>query len=43
MSNTTNAVGAQAVTETSIKEVMLWYEMHRLQERYVSVIDSDRL
>jgi anthranilate 1,2-dioxygenase small subunit len=43
MSNTTNAVGAQALTETSIKEVILWYDLHRLQERYVSVIDSDRL
>jgi anthranilate 1,2-dioxygenase small subunit len=43
MSNTTHAVGAQAVTETSIAEVMLWYDLHRLQERYVTVIDSDRL
>jgi anthranilate 1,2-dioxygenase small subunit len=24
-------------------EMMLWYEMHRLQDRYVSVIDGDRL
>lgn len=43
MSNTTNAVETQAVTETSIKEVMLWFDLQRLQERYVTVIDSDRL
>ena len=43
MNNTTNAVGTQALTETTIKEVMLWYDLHRLQERYVSVIDSDHL
>jgi anthranilate 1,2-dioxygenase small subunit len=23
--------------------MILWYELHRLQERYVSVIDADRL
>src|ERR1700694_628993 len=22
---------------------MLWYELHRLQERYISIIDTDRL
>lgn len=43
MSNTTNAVETQARTETSIKEVMLWFDLYRLQERYVTVIDSDRL
>lgn len=31
------------LVETSIAEVVLWYELHRLQERYVSVIDSDHL
>src|SRR5215469_3891834 len=43
MSSSTNAAGAQALTETSLKEVILWYELHRLQERYVTIIDSDRL
>lgn len=29
--------------ETANQELMLWYALHRLQERYVAVIDSDRL
>jgi anthranilate 1,2-dioxygenase small subunit len=29
--------------KTTIEEIMLWYELQRLQERYVSVIDTDRL
>jgi anthranilate 1,2-dioxygenase small subunit len=29
--------------ETTIREMTLWYELHRLQERYVSIIDCDRL
>ena len=29
--------------KTPLEEIMLWYELHRLQERYVSVIDTDRL
>jgi anthranilate 1,2-dioxygenase small subunit len=29
--------------ETTIQEIILWYDLHRLQERYVSVIDTDRL
>ena len=29
--------------KTKLEEMMLWYELHRLQERYVSVIDADRL
>ena len=29
--------------ETTIPEMMLWYDLHRLQERYISVIDSDLL
>jgi anthranilate 1,2-dioxygenase small subunit len=29
--------------ETTIADIILWYELHRLQERYVSVIDTDRL
>ncbi len=27
--------------KTTIEDMMLWYEMYRLQERYVSVIDTD--
>jgi len=27
----------------TIEEMTLWYELHQLQERYVSVIDTDRL
>jgi anthranilate 1,2-dioxygenase small subunit len=33
----------QDADETTIQEMMLWYELHQLQERYVSVIDTDRL
>lgn len=29
--------------KTKLEEMVLWYELHRLQERYVSVIDADRL
>ena len=29
--------------ETTIAEMILWYDLHRLQERYVSIIDADRL
>jgi anthranilate 1,2-dioxygenase small subunit len=29
--------------ETTIVEIILWYDLHRLQERYVTVIDADRL
>jgi anthranilate 1,2-dioxygenase small subunit len=29
--------------ETKIAEMILWYDLHRLQERYLSVIDTDRL
>jgi anthranilate 1,2-dioxygenase small subunit len=28
---------------TTTEEMALWYEMHRLQERYVGTIDADRL
>ena len=28
------------LAETTIADLILWHEMHRLQERYVSVIDS---
>lgn len=29
--------------ETTNAEMILWYDLHRLQERYVGVIDADRL
>ena len=29
--------------ETTIQEMVLWYDLHQLQEHYVSVIDTDRL
>jgi anthranilate 1,2-dioxygenase small subunit len=28
---------------TTLEEITLWYELYRLQERYISVIDTDRL
>ena len=27
----------------TLQEMMLWYDLHRLQERYISIIDTDRL
>ena len=29
--------------ETTVADILLWFELHRLQERYISLIDSDRL
>ena len=29
--------------KTTIEEMMLWYDLHRLQESYISIIDTDRL
>jgi anthranilate 1,2-dioxygenase small subunit len=29
--------------KATIEELLLWFDLHRLQERYISVIDSDRL
>ncbi len=29
--------------DTPLEEMILWYDLHRLQERYISVIDTDRL
>jgi anthranilate 1,2-dioxygenase small subunit len=29
--------------DMALREMMLWYDLHRLQERYVSIIDTDRL
>jgi anthranilate 1,2-dioxygenase small subunit len=31
------------LAETTIADLILWYDLHRLQERYVSTIDCDRL
>jgi len=28
---------------TTVADVVLWHDLHRLQERYVTVIDTDRL
>jgi len=33
----------EMLMNTTIEQMMLWYEMQRLQERYVSVIDANRL
>ena len=43
MSNTMIANSQDLLVETTIEEMILWYEMHRLQELYVSIIDADRL
>jgi anthranilate 1,2-dioxygenase small subunit len=43
MSNTMIAQRKVLPVETTLQEIKLWYDLHRLQERYVSVIDSDRL
>jgi len=29
--------------ETTLAEITLWHDLHRLQDRYVSLIDTDRL
>src|SRR5271154_2286901 len=29
--------------ETALAEIRLWFELYRLQERYISAIDADRL
>jgi anthranilate 1,2-dioxygenase small subunit len=34
---------AGVLAETAIADIILWHDLHRLQERYVSVIDTDRL
>ena len=31
------------LVEMTMRDMMLWYDLHRLQERYVNVIDTDRL
>jgi anthranilate 1,2-dioxygenase small subunit len=39
--NLTNGEGL--LVDAALAEMILWYDLHRLQERYVSVIDTDRL
>jgi len=43
MSNVELADREDLLTATTIREMTLWYELYRLQERYVSIIDTDRL
>jgi anthranilate 1,2-dioxygenase small subunit len=43
MNNTMTTYWEDLPVETTIQEMMFWYELHRLQERYIGVIDSDRL
>jgi anthranilate 1,2-dioxygenase small subunit len=31
------------LAETSFAEIILWYDLHRLQDRYINLIDNDRL
>jgi len=35
--------GESLLVETTIADIILWHDLHRLQEPYVSVIDCDRL
>jgi anthranilate 1,2-dioxygenase small subunit len=35
--------GAGRLVGTTIADIILWYDLHRLQEHYISVIDTDRL
>jgi anthranilate 1,2-dioxygenase small subunit len=43
MSNVRLADREGLAMATTIQEITLWYELHRLQEHYVSLIDTDRL
>jgi anthranilate 1,2-dioxygenase small subunit len=43
MSRTKFADEAGLLAEEPLAEMILWYGLHRLQERYVTVIDADRL
>src|SRR5215470_10185663 len=36
-------VSGESAMETTMEEIMLWYDLQRLQEHYISVIDTDRL
>src|SRR5580658_1879064 len=43
MSTINLANGEGLLVDAALAEMILWYDLHRLQERYVSVIDTDRL
>jgi anthranilate 1,2-dioxygenase small subunit len=43
MSKVREAIPESLPMETTIREMTLWYELHRLQERYIGTIDSGRL
>jgi anthranilate 1,2-dioxygenase small subunit len=43
MSKVTPTAEEASRPERTIAEIILWYDLHRLQEHYVSVIDTDRL
>jgi anthranilate 1,2-dioxygenase small subunit len=43
MSKVVATDGEGLLMETTIADVILWYDLHRLQEGYVSVIDTNRL
>jgi anthranilate 1,2-dioxygenase small subunit len=43
MSRINLADGKSLCAEEPLAEMILWYGLHRLQERYVTVIDADRL
>ena len=34
---------AGVLAETTIADIILWHDLHRLQERYVNAVDTDRL
>jgi anthranilate 1,2-dioxygenase small subunit len=43
MSRIKLAGGEGLTNEAALAEMILWYDLHRLQERYISIIDADRL
>jgi anthranilate 1,2-dioxygenase small subunit len=43
MSTINLANGEDSPIDPALAEMILWYDLHRLQERYVSIIDTDRL
>jgi anthranilate 1,2-dioxygenase small subunit len=43
MSTLMRTASEDLVAETTMADMILWYDLHRLQERYVTIIDSDRL
>jgi anthranilate 1,2-dioxygenase small subunit len=43
MSQTVVSNSKSLLAEAGNQELALWYSLHRLQERYISIIDTDRL